>query len=101
MQENGDRTARRHGQPGQQGQPTPLGRLIDQLSTRDAPALGGEGQAIWQRLDLDRIARRLIQTARIAAGEHALQRAEELIRLRDQAAMANPGTDNSGRPATA
>ena len=79
----------------------PLARLIDQVSARgDRPA----GGALWQRLDMERIARRVIQTARIAAAERLLHQAGEAIRQRDalaanrsSAGRAGPG---GGEPAT-
>jgi hypothetical protein len=38
---------------------------------------------LWQRLNMDRVARRLIQTAQMAAAEHAMSRLQEAIRQRD------------------
>ena len=65
---------------------TPLARLIEQVGQRPS------GSALWDRLDMERVARRVIQTARIATAEHAMQRVEQAVRLRDEA---------KNRPATA
>jgi len=59
----------------------PLANLIGQLPTAPTP---GVGTHLWQRLNMEAVARRVIQTARAAAAEHTLQRAEEVIRRRDQ-----------------
>jgi hypothetical protein len=68
---------------------TPLGRLIEQVSHAAPQATDS---SLWERLDMERVARRVIQVARIATAEHAMQRVERAVRLRDEA---------KNRPATA
>jgi hypothetical protein len=70
MQQNPDKT----------GPANPLAKLIGQLPTESTPGIGTH---LWQRLNMEAVARRVIQTARSAAAEHTLQRAEEVIRHRD------------------
>jgi len=78
------------------GKLTPLARLIGQMPDGSAPGAPGAAGSLWQRLDMEGIARRLIQTARIAAGEHMLKRAEDAIRRRDQDAAGRGGTPVPG-----
>ena len=84
-----------------QGSQTPLARLIEQVSRSNPAAQAAQaapassraaGSALWERLDMERVARRVIQTARIATAEHAMQRVERAVRLRDE---------SKNRPATA
>lgn len=42
---------------------------------------------LWQRLDMEGMARRLIQTARLATAETILLRAEDAIRRRNERAQ--------------
>ena len=42
------------------------------------------GRSLWQTLNLERVARRLIQTAHMAAAEHVMGRADRLLRRREE-----------------
>ncbi|MDD4889824.1 MAG: hypothetical protein PHU85_07815 [Phycisphaerae bacterium] len=63
---------------------THLAQLIDEVPDAQVASL-------WARLDMEHVARRLIQTARIAAAEHALLRAHEAVERRDQARRGGTG----------
>jgi len=61
-----------------------------------------EPASVWDRLNMERVARRLIQTARIATAEHMMQRVRDASqRLRQDArleqAVGDPSAD-SGSP---
>ena len=65
-----------------------LSRLIQQRlgAVDQGPGIGGTaaGAGAWQRLNLDRVARRLIASARVATAEHLMSRVAEAARRRDQ-----------------
>lgn len=67
----------------------PLARLIGQLPAEPDAAVGTH---LWRRLNMESVARRVIQSARVAAAEHTLQRAEEIVQHRDAAIQSRPAT---------
>lgn len=44
----------------------------------------GDAPSAWDRLNMEGIARRLIQTARMAAAEHVMHRVADAARRRDE-----------------
>ncbi len=64
--------------------PVPSGptALVGPAGLADAPAPATartNGRSVWQRLNMEQVARRLIHTARLAAGEHAMARVSERL----------------------